>query len=119
MTTSPPSFISPEPTIKLILPDVPSTAAPLDKVILPEVPPLEIPVRIFTSPLTPDEPAFAVTIWALPVEPNVLWPVMKFISPLLPTSESPEETNNEPPLSPVDFPKPAPPWIYNDPPLPP
>ena len=63
----PPAPLVPLPTVIVIEPPVPAVAAPDPIQTVPVVPELEVPVLKVITPLTPDEPAFAVrTVMAPP-----------------------------------------------------
>ena len=77
----PPAPLVPLPTVMVIEPPVPAVAAPLPIQTVPVVPELDVPELNVITPLTPDEPAFAVRIVMAPLVDSVPSPVVIEIEP--------------------------------------
>jgi hypothetical protein len=65
---SPPVPTAPVLTLKVIRPDFPAVADPVETEIVPELPELDVPVENEIEPLTPEVPAFCVFRTMLPLE---------------------------------------------------
>ena len=76
--TSPPTPVSPSPTLNVIVPPLPPVDLPLVILILPDVPPVVLPVIISISP---DTPPSTVDNDTLPLVPCVLAPLDTVTAP--------------------------------------
>jgi hypothetical protein len=88
-TTRPPAFSSPLPTVKLILPAVPSVDEPVFRTADPELPLVDVPVFNETVPLTPPVPDVALRIEKAPLLLELPKPVTKETEPPLADALSP------------------------------